>query len=162
MEWLKSRGLSGDDARLIESRVLKSYRQCKVADFHFILRDTAALYADFLYEILSGIIRERPENVNMRSVTAGRGRIFFVQLPDGEEIVVRPYRHGGMFGQVRGWDFSSPGRFISELILTEKAREAKITVLQPVGLGYVRSQKGFRGFWLSRRLKEGRDLQTWI
>jgi len=156
----KSAILSG--RRLIKNGILKKYQECDLAGYHFILRDTAVPYTRFLSEILSEITTGRIENKGVRPVAAGRERIFFITLPDGEEVVVRPYRHGGIFGAVSGSNFHDPARFISELAVTEKARVLKITALEPVGIGYVQSKRGVWGVWMSRRLKESCNLQMWM
>ena len=128
----------------------------------FVLREAAIPWAEALRDAVRGIIDGTPGKVGLRSVTAGRGTVYFATIEGIGEVVIRAYRHGGIFGKIFGTRFWSPWRFFSELAITERARDAGITRLEPLGIAYQDSRWGTRGFWITRRLKGAENLHAFM
>ncbi len=127
-----------------------------------VIREELAPAAAAVGDLAEVLFEGRLETCGLKAVTAGRGTIFFADVPAIGEIVLRPYRHGGLFGRIQGGYFPSPRRFLRELTLTEAARRAGITRLEPVGIAYRRGVRGVRGLWISRRLSGTVSLHTFM
>ncbi len=90
----------------------------------------------------------------------GRGTLYFFRLGDGENVLVRSYRHGGVFGRFTGdYFFTWPPRPFKELAAIEEARRRGVMTLEVIGAWVERVWGPFyRGWLVSREMKGARDL----
>jgi hypothetical protein len=93
---------------------------------------------------------------------AGREALRIVTLKNGENALIRTYRHGGVFRWVTGKTFFSwPPRPFRELAITEELRRRGIPTVEVYGAG-VEGIVGpfYRGWLITRELKDSYDLWT--
>lgn len=92
----------------------------------------------------------------------GRDRLSFLRLRNGEALLVRSYRHGGLLRNLTGdLFFTWPPRPFCELAITEEARRRGIPTLEIVAAWIERSTGPFYRAWLAtRELAGARDLWT--
>jgi tRNA A-37 threonylcarbamoyl transferase component Bud32 len=93
-------------------------------------------------------------------VLQGRGRLKAFGLPTGDTALVRPYRHGGIFRHLTGDIFATwPPRPFRELAVTEEISRRGIPTVEVYGACVKRVRGPFyRGWLVTRQLKEGQDL----
>ena len=142
----------------------KEYREVTFPgrQLFFIVKKTVTSHVVPLSQILGPLLEKGEAGRNLTPVTAGRGTLYFINVRGIGEIAIRPYRHGGLSGKLLGTRFSSQRRFLNELILTEAAREAGITYLEPIGIAYLQVTGGVRGIWLSRRMWNAESLHAYM
>lgn len=95
---------------------------------------------------------------------AGRETLRTVNLKNGENALIRPYRHGGVFRWISGKTFFSwPPRPFRELAITEELRRRGFPTIEVYGAG-VEGIFGpfYRGWLITRELKGSCDLWTAI
>jgi hypothetical protein len=93
---------------------------------------------------------------------AGRETLRSVTLKNGENALIRAYRHGGVFRWITGKKFFSwPPRPFRELAITEELRRRGVPTVEVYGAG-VESIIGpfYRGWLITRELKDSYDLWT--
>lgn len=91
----------------------------------------------------------------------GRGVAYAVPLPNGERVVVRHNRHGGLFAPLTGDRFLPPTRAPHELDVSVRLRRSGVPT--PEVVGYVIYHAGpllRRCDVASREIANGRDLAT--
>jgi 3-deoxy-D-manno-octulosonic acid kinase len=96
--------------------------------------------------------------VEARALT-GRGVSYAVPLPNGERVVVRHNRHGGLLAPVTGDRFLPPTRAPHELDVSVRLRDGGVPT--PEIVGYVTYRAGpflRRCDVASREIANGRDL----
>lgn len=92
----------------------------------------------------------------------GRGRLRVLELRNGDTVLIRPYRHGGLFRHLlREMFFTWAPRPFRELAITEEVRRRGIPTVE-VYAACVRRIWGpfYRGWLVTRQLKGGQDLWT--
>ena len=99
---------------------------------------------------------------NESTVFEGRARLRGVQLRNGDTALIRPYRHGGLFGHLlRGVFFTWPPRPFRELAITEEVRRRGIPTVEVLAACVERIWGPFyRGWLVTRQLDGGEDLWT--
>ncbi len=133
--------------------------------FIYVPRQTSLVDGSFPWqrvveEVLSGSGLAEPV------AGMGRGGIFFLSgawLP--YPIVVRQYRHGGLWRLLSGARFFSPRRFTTELKLHTLVRELGISAPEP--LGVIVTKKGpksifVNGYYVTRRLPDSIGLPEFL
>lgn len=92
----------------------------------------------------------------------GRGRLKYFHIDNGESVLVRTYRRGGLVRRLtKGLYFSWPPRPFKELAVTEEVRRRGIPTLEILGAGIEKSRGVFyRGWLVSRELTGACDLWT--
>ena len=93
---------------------------------------------------------------------AGREALRTVTLKNGENALIRTYRHGGVFRWITGKTFFSwPPRPFRELAITEELRRRGIPTVEVYGAG-VEGIFGpfYRGWLITRELKDSYDVWT--
>lgn len=90
----------------------------------------------------------------------GREKLRAVRLPDGEIVLVRAYRHGGLFRAVTGKLFLSwPPRPFRELAITEELRHRGIPTVEVYGACVTKVWGPlYRGWIVTRQLEGAQDL----
>ena len=66
------------------------------------------------------------------------------------EVVVRPYRRGGLVAKVNAKVYASPARFRQELAIHRALWEAGFPTVEPLGLAWRRAGWGVEGLYLTR------------
>ena len=66
------------------------------------------------------------------------------------DIVVRPYRRGGLVAKVNGSVYASPARFRGELAVHRALWEAGFPTVEPAGLAHRRRGLGHEGLFFTR------------
>lgn len=93
---------------------------------------------------------------------SARGRGGVVSIPLGEglpSIMVRRYRHGGLFANIGRDLYWGPDRAINELAVAEAARSGKVRTPKPVGIFGERTTGPFwKLAYLSAEITESEDL----
>jgi len=92
----------------------------------------------------------------------GRERLGSIALPNGDTVLVRAYRHGGLLrGLTRSWFCSWPPRPFRELAITEEIRRRGVPTVEVYG-ACVAPLAGpfYRGWLLTKELKGAQDLWT--
>jgi tRNA A-37 threonylcarbamoyl transferase component Bud32 len=92
----------------------------------------------------------------------GRGKLRVLKLGNGDTVLIRPYRHGGLFRHLlREIFFTWAPRPFRELAITEEVRRRGIPTVD-VYAACVRRIWGpfYRGWLVTRQLKGGQDLWT--
>jgi hypothetical protein len=100
------------------------------------------------------------ETMSEDSRFVGRARLGLVRLANGEEALLRPYRHGGLLrGLTRGLFWTWPPRPLKELAVTEAARRRGVATAEIVA-ALVERVIGplYRGWLVIRVLEGARDL----
>ena len=138
------------------------YTRLLFPDMKLVLRGEVEPFAGDLRGIIQAILDENPEFQGLKPVKAGRGIVYFGRLTGVGEIAIRAYRHGGMLERVTGGRFFSPKRFFRELAVTEMARTAGVTRLEPVGVAYLETFLGVTGFWVSQRITGAENLHAYM
>ncbi|HET7394735.1 MAG TPA: lipopolysaccharide kinase InaA family protein [Candidatus Binatia bacterium] len=93
---------------------------------------------------------------------AGRETLRTVALNNGENALIRTYRHGGVLRWITGKTFFSwPPRPFRELAITEELRRRGVPTVEVYGAG-VEGIFGpfYRGWLITRELKDSYDLWT--
>jgi hypothetical protein len=81
-----------------------------------------------------------------------------IMLPDGRAVIVRHYRHGGMFGRLAGDRFFSSDRFRREFDLGRVAWAEGLPTARPIAVGWCPAGWGYRGFIATPAIPMARDL----
>jgi tRNA A-37 threonylcarbamoyl transferase component Bud32 len=118
--------------------------------------------AEFL--TLEECTKPHPKDENEFGIFQGRGRLRALKLRNGDTVLIRPYRHGGLFRfLLRGIFFTWPPRPFRELAITEEVRRRGVPTVE-VHAGCVKRIWGpfYRGWLVTRELKDGQDLWTAI
>lgn len=104
--------------------------------------------------------RTRMESKRDESSLYGRERLHLFQLENGTTVLVRPYRHGGIFRYLTGGLFATwPPRPFKELAVTEEARRRGVPTLEICGAWVERMWGPFyRGWLITRQLADAHDL----
>ena len=93
------------------------------------------LWPEIVADLLSGT------GLDERAARSGRGGIFFFSdSRSPESIVVRQYRHGGLWRLLSGARFFSEGRFLSELKIHNQVSEIGVLVPQAVAVIVVKEE----------------------
>ena len=110
-------------------------------------------------QVVSSIQRISTGNLE-REPFYGRGTLPRLCLENGDDVVLRPYFHGGSLNWLTGEVFFTwPPRPFRELLVTTKIRERGIPTLDVLAAGVERSWGPFyRGWLLTRELLGARDL----
>ena len=100
------------------------------------------------------------QTTEMTSRLYGREPLRVLQLPNGESLLVRIYRHGGLLRAVTGRLFITwPPRPFRELSITEEARRRGIPTIEVWGACVERVWGPvYRGCLLTRQLSGANDL----
>lgn len=141
---------------------IKGYRRFSFSDFTLILNENFVQFSDILYQVLSGLSRGNIDPRVVEPFSSGRGVVYLTHVGEKGGLVIRPYRHGGIFGKVLKGLFLTPRRFLSELAITEAAKNTKVTLLDPVCVAYRKAGWGVNGFWVSRQILDGISLYEWM
>jgi hypothetical protein len=88
----------------------------------------------------------------------GRAPHACITLPDGRAVVVRRYRHGGLFGRLAGDRFFSSDRFQREFDLGRIAWAEGLPTARPIAVGWRPAGWGYRGFMATPAIPMARDL----
>jgi tRNA A-37 threonylcarbamoyl transferase component Bud32 len=99
---------------------------------------------------------------NETAAFQGRGKLRVLKLRNGDTVLIRPYRHGGLFRHVlRAMFFTWAPRPFRELAITEEVRRRGIPTVE-VYAACVRRIWGpfYRGWLVTRQLKGSQDLWT--
>ncbi len=101
-----------------------------------------------------------PETDRETPLFYGRDRLRSLRLENGDRLLIRSYRHGGLLRHVTGdFFFTWPPRPFRELVVTEEARRRGIETPEIFGAGIERVWGPFyRGWLATRELEGGRDL----
>ncbi len=148
-------------ARKTALEIPLGYQKVFFRDWRLVLKETETGHAEALCNLLRAVFDGAPAP-SVKRVPAGRGMVHFARLQEDGEIVIRPYRHGGQAEKIFGGYFASPRRFLRELVLTERARAAGVTALEPIGIAYRKRGWGFEGAWISFRLTEAESLLMYL
>jgi len=105
---------------------------------------------------------ESTESGEVTGQFRGRDRLRVLDLPNGDSLLVRPYRHGGLFRALTGKFFVMwPPRPFRELSITEEARRRGIPTVEVYGACVERLWGPiYRGCLLTRQLQDACDL--WV
>ena len=100
------------------------------------------------------------EKEGKESPLQGRGKLGIFYLANGEAVVVRSYRHGGMFRRFTGnLFFTWPPRPFRELAITAEVSRRGLPTLEVLGAWVERAWGPFyRGWLITRELKGAYDL----
>ena len=90
----------------------------------------------------------------------GRGALRSKELPNGEVVLIRPYRHGGCFRRVTGEHFFTwPPRPFRELAVTEELRHRGLRTAEVYAACVSRPLGPFyRGWLVTKRLRGAEDF----
>lgn len=66
------------------------------------------------------------------------------------DIIIRPYRRGGLVAKVNGGTYASPARFRRELAVHRALWEAGFPTVEPLGIAHRRKGLGVEGLYLTR------------
>lgn len=77
------------------------------------------------------------------------------------ELVVRPYRRGGLLRKVNSKLYVSPRRFEAELAVHRALWERGFPTVEPLGCAYRRRTAGFEGLFLTRLVPGSPWPRTW-
>ena len=153
---------------LSDSHLSSTFRLDDKSCFIYVLRQTSLVDGAFPWqrvaeEVLFGPGLAEPV-ANM--VSMGRGGIFFLSgswLP--YPVVVRQYRHGGLWRFLSGARFFSQHRFTAELKLHTLIRELDISTPEPLGVIVVKKEPKsifVNGYYVTRRLSGSVDLSEFL
>lgn len=96
-----------------------------------------------LRELMTKPFEELVNQAGAQRVSTGRAGPIHLPAPGtSEHVLVRPYAHGGLLGQMRGREFSDPARAYRELAVCHKAQELNLPVSSPIGLTTQRLSNG--------------------
>ncbi len=112
-----------------------------------------------LREVLVSAGLENPQGLAAagESRRAGRGRPAVITLPDESRAVLRRYLHGGLAGKVTGSLFAGASRPLTELVATEKARRAEVSVPEVLAAFHRPVFPGLHRGWLLTREVTGAE-----
>jgi len=111
---------------------------------------------------LASKILSAEDGTNESSRLHGRGILRRIDVADGEDSLVRTYRHGGLLGRSTGEVFFTwPARPFRELAVTEKIRQRGVPTLN-IRAAVVERLWGpfYRGWLVTRELRGAQDLWT--
>lgn len=92
-------------------------------------------YRDPLTKLLSPLNTLWDRLGRATEVARGRGMVARWPLPERDEnVILRRYAHGGLFGGLLGERFWGISRPLKELALSERARESGVAIPLPLGL----------------------------
>jgi Lipopolysaccharide kinase (Kdo/WaaP) family len=111
------------------------------------------------YLSLEGL-KEESADGKEASAFFGRGQLKVLRLKNGETVLVRPYRHGGLVRWLTEEIFVTwPPRPFKELAITEEARRRGLPTLEIFAAWIERIWGPFyRGWLVTRELKGANDL----
>ncbi len=66
------------------------------------------------------------------------------------DLVIRPYRRGGLVAKINGGTYASPTRFRRELIVHRALWEAGFPTVEPLGIAHRRKGLGVEGLYFTR------------
>ena len=138
------------------------YQRVSFPDFTFVVREDFIPMVGTLRQLLYGLVRNEVNSPEIKPFSSGRGVVYLARIESRGEFVIRSYRHGGILGGVFKTRFFGHRRFLKELGLTRMAREAGVTLLEAVGVGYRKAGWGVQGFWITNRIPGAESLFTWI
>lgn len=104
--------------------------------------------------------QERTGSTEEASPFQGRGALYLLRLGNGQNALVRPYRHGGFLRHLTGDCFVTwPPRPFKELAVIEEAARRGIPTVEVIGACVERIWGPFyRGWLVTRELREAHDL----
>lgn len=105
-------------------------------------------------------VADRPDRLPPAPAT-GRGGLGRIGSELGP-LFVREFRKGGVLRAVRGRRFRGRYRPLDELALSRRLLAARVPVLDVVGAVVLKAASGWRGFLLSREVRGGVDLETFL
>lgn len=97
-----------------------------------------------------------------RSVSGGRAEHPLVELPAGERALVRRYLRGGAMRRVNRSRYFMGRRAYHELLVTERARAAGVSVPVILAAAERRGIVGYRAWLASRWIPDAVDLAAWL
>jgi tRNA A-37 threonylcarbamoyl transferase component Bud32 len=93
----------------------------------------------------------------------GRAPVYRIEHSGVGSMVLRRYRHGGMFRWLLGDGFLGPQRFLDELSISETLRARGVPTPEVLALHFKRpSGHGVRGWILTRHIANGQNLRQWV
>jgi tRNA A-37 threonylcarbamoyl transferase component Bud32 len=100
------------------------------------------------------------QDENRPVVFQGRGRLRALRLRNHDTVLVRAYRHGGLFRHLLGESFFTwPPRPFRELAITEEVRRRGVPTVEVYAACVKRTWGPFyRGWLVTRQLTDSRDL----
>ena len=96
------------------------------------------------------------------AVTGGRAAHPLVELPNGERVVVRGYRRGGVIRHVNRDRYFRGNRAMEELRATEHAGAAGVRVPEVVAAVERRLGFGYTALLATRWIEGGQELASWL
>lgn len=138
------------------------YQRVPFPDFTFVVREDFVPVVGTLRQLLYGLVRNEVNSPEIKPFSSGRGVVYLARIGSRGEFIIRPYRHGGILGRVFKTRFFSYRRFLEELGLTLRARQAGVTLLEAVGVAYRKAGGGVHGFWITDRIPGAESLFTWM
>ncbi len=115
---------------------------------------------DWLAPLLLAAARGEPAG-EVRALSGGRGGAMVVRR-QGHEVVLRPYRRGGLAARLlRDRYFGWWPRPLRELCLLEQLRRRGVPVADPLGGCVRRAGASYRGWIVTRYVPEARTLWEW-
>jgi 3-deoxy-D-manno-octulosonic acid kinase len=95
------------------------------------------------------------------AASTGRAPLRRVESPLGP-LLVRESRKGGALRRLRGRRFLGRVRPLDELVLARRLLAARVPVVEAVAAVALGSPLGWRGFLVTREVRGGLDLQSWL
>lgn len=112
------------------------------------------------HEVAVRHVAARPDDLPAAGVG---GRAPMARVPSaGGDLLVRPYRKGGMLRRLRGRLFHGSWRPLQELVLHRRLGALGVPVPEAVGCVVLRRAWGWRGFLLTREVAGALDLEAWL
>ena len=148
------------DVYLLKSLSLDDKSCAVYVPSQILSQDTSFPWSIILEKILAG------QGLAESLVRLGRGGIFFFsgdQLPF--PIVVRQYRHGGLWRSLSGPRFFSEQRFLDELKIHTQVMELSLPTLEVVGVIVVKEKAKsifVNGYYVTRRLSDSVGLPEFL
>ncbi len=118
-----------------------------------------------VYNLSSGVndpLQQLPNLVSelIDDNDARGGRFGYSSIPGGHQIFMKQYHHGGLLANRGDVYFTSPKRFLNELLGTVRAKQQKVPVPEPVGVFWRREEEGYIGYYASKWVKSERATRT--
>ena len=140
-----------------EWTIPQGFRSVADGDVTLVVRETRA------EPVLAALspLHQAWERLAQRRFTAhGRGGVVSLPLGDGlPDMMVRRYRHGGVFGVFAGEWYLDSGRALRELIVSEKARCGGVRTPEAIGVMVRKTVGPFRRLaFLSSAVSDTEDL----
>ncbi|MBM4046323.1 MAG: hypothetical protein FJ279_14525, partial [Planctomycetes bacterium] len=113
-----------------------------------------------------GILKGEPPEAETSQATALMGRGFVAVVPmraEGEQVVIRHYAHGGLWGKVAGDVLLGASRPVRELAVAEAARQGGVPTAEVLGAAVAKwFGPLYRANLISRYIPETTDLIAFL